>query len=291
MEATNSVRRNYVSAATPPGVNDDVSGSYFVGSLGVVLSTGSVYVLVAETKGAAVWEKVAALNASGDFVMPSGGTIALDRAALAAAGSTSADAAVIATQVVIATGADNAKGVALPAAAATEGPILIVNDATSRLLVYPVNGGDDQINALAASAAFTMRGGSSAWFTPVSATQWYTPTAAAQLSPVPLTRSTITDAATISTAQVKGRVLFQDASAGSVTMTMPLGATLANNLPEMRTGDGVALFCASNHASNTSTLAGNTGVTLVGSGAVTQLGGSFLLIKTGSSTFDLVRVG
>ena len=36
--------------------------------------------------------------------------------------------------------------------------------------------------------------------------------------------------------------------------------------------------------------AGIAGAAL-GSGAVTQLGGTFLLVKTGSTTFDLVRVG
>jgi len=59
----------------------------------------------------------------------------------------------------------------------------------------------------------------------------------------------------------------------------------------MAVGNAISIFCASNDATNTSTIAGGTDVSLVGSGAVTQTGGTFLLIKTAATTFDLVRVG
>lgn len=104
-------------------------------------------------------------------------------------------------------------------------------------------------------------------------------------------RSTIADAGTITDAQTRGQVLYQDASGGSVTMTTRTGTQLAAAFPDMTTGNAVMIFVASNHATNTSTIAGGTDVTLVGSGAVTQTGGTFLLIKTGATTFDLVRVG
>lgn len=106
-----------------------------------------------------------------------------------------------------------------------------------------------------------------------------------------LSRATITNAATITDAQVAGGVLYQDASGGNVTMTTRTGTQTAAAFPDLATGEALQLFCASNHASNTSTIAGGTDVTLVGSGAVTQLGGTFLLIKTAATTFDLVRVG
>lgn len=125
------------------------------------------------TAGTGAASKALVLDANGDVVMPSGGILGLSRATLAAAGTTAADAAVIAQQIVLVTGADNAKGVALPAAAATEGPILVINTAGAPLLVYPVNGGNDQINSLAEDAAFTMGPGDAAWFVPTSATQWY----------------------------------------------------------------------------------------------------------------------
>jgi hypothetical protein len=105
-----------------------------------------------------------------------------------------------------------------------------------------------------------------------------------------LTRSTITNAATVTVAQVRTGILYQDASGGNVTMTSPTGTALDTEFPTLATGESMDIFCASNHASNTSTISGGTGVTLVGSGAVTQTGGSFKLIRTGTATYDLVRV-
>lgn len=109
-----------------------------------------------------------------------------------------------------------------------------------------------------------------------------------------LTRSTIANAGTVTDAQMAGGVLYQDASGGNVTMTTRTGTQIDAaypTLPAFATGEGMLLRVASNHASNTSTIAGGTGVTLVGSGAVTNLGGTFLLIRTGTATYDLVRVG
>lgn len=107
----------------------------------------------------------------------------------------------------------------------------------------------------------------------------------------PLSRATVSDAGTVTVAQVRGGVLYQSASGGAVTMASPTAADLVAAFPDVASGYGIPLYVASNHASNTSTISGGTGVTLVGSGAVTQTGGSFLLIRTGASTFDLVRVG
>lgn len=107
----------------------------------------------------------------------------------------------------------------------------------------------------------------------------------------PVTRTTIADAGTITGAQHATQVLYQDASGGAVTMTTATAALINAAIPTMRIGDAFPQYVASNHASNTSTISGGTGVTLVGSGAVTQTGGSFLLIKTAATTFDLVRVG
>lgn len=105
------------------------------------------------------------------------------------------------------------------------------------------------------------------------------------------TRNTIANAGTISDAQHRDLVLYQDASGGNVTMTTRTGTQLAAAFPNLPTGGFIPQYVASNHATNTSTIAGGTDVTLVGSGAVTQTGGQFLLIKTAATTFDLVRVG
>lgn len=98
---------------------------------------------------------------------------ATNYAVVAAAGSTSADAAVLSSQFSLVTGADGAKGVALPAAA-NQLPRYIINTSlTAALKVYPINGGNDNINGLSEDAAFTMGPGKGAWFIAVSGTQWY----------------------------------------------------------------------------------------------------------------------
>ena len=106
-----------------------------------------------------------------------------------------------------------------------------------------------------------------------------------------VTRNTIADTGTLTDAQHQAQVIYQDASGGNVTCTTRTGAQLAAFFPDLAVGNAIALYHASNHATNTSTLSGDTGVTLVGSGAVVNTGGQYLLIKTGAATFDLVRVG
>lgn len=126
------------------------------------------------TAGAGVANKAVVLDASGNFVMPATGMFATSRAVIAAAGTTQATATVVATQNVAVTASDGVKGVALPSASTATGPITITNTvANQTLLVYPVNGGDDLINALSANAAYTQTAGSSVTYTPYSATQWY----------------------------------------------------------------------------------------------------------------------
>lgn len=128
------------------------------------------------TAGTGVASKALVLDSSGNVAMPATGAIALSRAALAAAGTDATNGGAIATQVVAVTASDGTKGVVLPAAATTTGPIYIINTVLTSgadLKVYPVNGGNDQINGEAEDAAFTMGPGTAAWFVPTSATQWY----------------------------------------------------------------------------------------------------------------------
>jgi len=128
------------------------------------------------TNGTGAAGKALVLDASGNVAMPDNGAIALSRASVIAAGTTAADATVLADQVNAVTASDGAKGVALPAAATTTGPIYVINTVLTsgaNLLVYPVNGGNDNINGGAEDAAFTMGPGKAAWFIPTSATQWY----------------------------------------------------------------------------------------------------------------------
>ncbi len=124
--------------------------------------------------GTGVASKAVVLNSAGNYNMPASGLFGFNRAALAATGADAAGAAVVSKQITLVTAADGVKGVALPAASTTAGPLLIVNTvATANLLVYPFSGGDDLINGLAEDLPFTMGPGASAWFTATSATQWY----------------------------------------------------------------------------------------------------------------------
>lgn len=162
-----------------------------VGSLklgATTLSATEVGFVDGVTAGTGLASKAAVLDSSGNFMMPATGLFGLSRAALAAAGagSDATDAAVIATQIVAVTASDATKGVALPAAAVTLGPILVintVNTAAATLKVWPVSAGNDAINGGSANAAFVMGPGQAAWFIPTSATQWYV-MAAAAFSPV-----------------------------------------------------------------------------------------------------------
>ncbi len=117
--------------------------------------------------------------------------IALGVAAVAAAGSGQSTFAQLSKELNAVTGADNTKGVALPAAAAGKAVYILNTDATHALPVAPINGGDDQINGLTAgTGVFTLAPGKGAWFTPTSATQWYVAAdAALQATPGSITFS------------------------------------------------------------------------------------------------------
>lgn len=113
----------------------------------------------------------------------SAGLLGMSRGTLAATGSGASTAAVITKQVTAVTASDGTKAVALPAAAVTTGPLLVINTVTTaNLPVYPVNGGNDNINAGAEDAAFTLGPGKAGWFIPTSATQWYVEDVAAVTS-------------------------------------------------------------------------------------------------------------
>ena len=101
----------------------------------------------------------------------------LDRNAtnvVAAAGTAASDATVITAFNNIVTGATGAAGVALPAAATNAGPYTIINDNTNyALLVYPVSGGNDNINDLSEDTAYYLSPRQTAVFSATSATKWY----------------------------------------------------------------------------------------------------------------------
>lgn len=124
------------------------------------------------------WYRATALTtadwvALGDPDLDLGELRQLNTATIAAAGSSASDATAITEDgTYYATAADGTKGVALPAAAAGT-VIRIVNTVrTSPLFVYPVNGGNDNINDEAEDAAVKVKAGSYAVFICISATLW-----------------------------------------------------------------------------------------------------------------------
>lgn len=102
---------------------------------------------------------------------------------------------------------------------------------------------------------------------------------------------TVANGGTVAAAQIAGKLLYQDASGGAVTMTTRTGTQMTADFPNVAVGQTLEIGVASNHATNTSTLAGGTDVTLTGDGAVTKSGGKFWLTKLTATTWQLARVG
>lgn len=175
------------------------------------------------TAGTGVASKAVILDANGSVAMPTAGIFGLSRGTLAALGSAASDAAVITQQVTAVTASNGTKGVALPAAATTTGPFLVINTvatAGATLPVYPVNGGNDNINGLAEDAAFTMLPGEACWFIPTSATQWYV----ARINLL-----------TLGTTSIPGKVILSDGAnpvAYATLLTDAQSANLAVHFPD-----------------------------------------------------------
>lgn len=184
------------------------------GVFGSISATTLGY-LASVTAGTGAASKALVLDSSGHVLMPSGGLFKFSQAALAAAGSTSADAATLTAQFQIVTGADAAKGVALPAAA-DRLPYFIFNAGSSVLLVYPVNGGNDNINSIAEDLPYYLPPLTGQWFIAVSATQWWTQDSF-NANPI----LTLSGAATLTAKQHGNRTLLLTGSGSSLARTLP----------------------------------------------------------------------
>lgn len=129
---------------------------------GATISGGSLS--GATTLSGAAVTGTTSVTASGDLYIAS--------ATVAAAGSNQSGAAQLAGGFTLVSGADDAKGVKLPAAAA--GRVVIVKNNTSakNLLVYPAT--SDKINGgTATSGSLTMAGLTSAMFIAYDDVDWY----------------------------------------------------------------------------------------------------------------------
>ena len=152
------------------------------GAGGAIAITGGASAGAGGTAGAVAIDTGAATGGTGAGITI-GGTNAtsitlgkmpiVPSATVAAAGSSQADAAAIATGITWVTAANATKGVKLPAAAA--GLLCVVkNDDTANavLKVYPNT--DDTINALSANAALSMAAKTAAVFACYDGTAWFT---------------------------------------------------------------------------------------------------------------------
>jgi hypothetical protein len=115
------------------------------------------------------------LTVTGSMTGSLTGDVTLPVAAVAAAGSTNADAGVVAAYgVVHATGADGTKGIKLPTAAA--GKVVIVKNADAAnaiLKVYP--GASDKINGgTATTGSLSMAAKTAAMFIALDDVDWFT---------------------------------------------------------------------------------------------------------------------
>ena len=123
--------------------------------------------------GTGAASKAVVLDGSGNYKMPDGGVFKFSADTVAAAGSSSSDAAALSDQITVVTGADGAKGVVLPAAADLEERTVVNDSQHYALKVYPVDSGDDTINELAANEEFNLGPEQEVTFKAVSATAWY----------------------------------------------------------------------------------------------------------------------
>lgn len=144
----------------------DTMGTGDLSDVGAVSHTAG-NLLVAD---GAAWQGV---PVSGPFTLAASGVLRMAVAAVAAAGSEQADAAVVTEGLTHATGADGTKGVQLPAAAAGKICVIKNSEAADAVLnVYPAT--DDAINALSANAVFEMAAKSAAVFVALDDTTWVT---------------------------------------------------------------------------------------------------------------------
>ena len=93
---------------------------------------------------------------------------------------------------------------------------------------------------------------------------------------------------TLSVAQLLTQIIT---ITGANTITMPTGSTLDSGLPSNFPNNGSFDFTLIDTDGGASSLAGNTGVTLVGSGSISAISsGSFRLRKTGTATYVVYRL-
>lgn len=169
-----------VGATAPGQAGTSISSSElgFIDGVTAGTATASKAVVLGASKEISTITTATITNLTSTTVTPTtiaGGAFStmftIPVATVAAAGSAQGDAAAIATGFTLVTGADDTKGVVLPAAAAGKVCIIKVGDGAD-LKVYPATG--DAINALSANTAITVVDDVCFMLIALDATTWYT---------------------------------------------------------------------------------------------------------------------
>lgn len=148
--------------ATAVTIPDSGLSTSYVAQSTAALTAAEVDILDTASAGVVVASKAVVYDAAGK--------IAVSSADVAATGTVIGDATAMTAEVNVISGADGSAGVILPIATVDAIVTVINSDASNDLLVYPVTA--SQINALGASAAFTVTAGQTATFVARSTTLW-----------------------------------------------------------------------------------------------------------------------
>ena len=105
-----------------------------------------------------------------------------------------------------------------------------------------------------------------------------------------ITASTVSASATISMAQLLGKVLVQSTSAGAKGMTLPTADVIVAAVPEVGIGEAIPVYQIATSSAGASTLSVASGITAVGSTVATTTGASYRLTKISAAAFKLLRV-
>ena len=133
--------------------------------------SGAVTAASVTASGAVAGASVTATGTVSGATVTSTGDLYIKSATVAAAGANQGNAAAVAGGFTLVSGADDTKGVRLPAAVAGRVVIIKNNTSAKTLKIYPAT--DDAINAVAANGSYDIDGLTSTLLVAYDATTWY----------------------------------------------------------------------------------------------------------------------
>lgn len=205
-------------------------------------------------------------------------------AIVAAAGNSQGTGTAMTADRNLVTGADGTKGVVLPLAVDGMSILVINDDASSVLKVYPATGA--AVNGIAANSAFSVGPGRTAEFEATSATQWYTSGQAASAQTVAQANANVVGAAAgYKVARSAAPVSLDGSNPTSVAhgLTTCVSATV-QLVGSAAPGDSTSVLTAVINGANIDVYAWKP---TTGGAA----GNPTLIASTGTETFNWVAIG